>query len=277
MRRDRQQGLGVVALKRQAAAQQRETPALQCVQRFEFRLQLRDAALERFDVARIQAQVGRHEPQPEARLHLGRRQPPHEAAQRGQFAPGQQVGCAGLHDVGRRVRVARQHRMAHGFVEVPVRLEPAPGRAMQRTAFVARQPFQARQQDLAQQRMHAIPGLAVVAADLADEQVLAIEACQPQRHVRTGVRQHQQRGAQGGAETVAQGQPREQRQLIGRQVRQHFAFEVAGKGLRVAHLHPGIRGAALGLPVDHEQLQTGHPAIGEWVFRSIVTAHSGLS
>ncbi|MNX90274.1 hypothetical protein D3C86_1223170 [compost metagenome] len=155
--------------------------------------------------------------------------------------------------------------MAHGLVGVAASLEPAPGRMVQRAHVVRRAERKARQEHLAQQRVQAIPALAVVAADLADEEVLRIQVRKARGHARHGLRLPEQRGAQRRAETVAGRHAGEQVEVFRRQAHQHFALEIACEGLRVAHLDRRETAAMLGLEIDREQLQAGDPAVGEVV------------
>ncbi|MCY1453553.1 hypothetical protein D9M71_705560 [compost metagenome] len=57
----------------------------------------------------------------------------------------------------------------------------------------------------------------------------------------------------------------EQAQVLGLQTHQHLAFEIAGKGTRIAHLNTVKTPALLGFEVNREQLQASHPAIGQLV------------
>ncbi|MNL02476.1 hypothetical protein D3C87_1229850 [compost metagenome] len=177
--------------------------------------------------------------------------------------------------------LARGHGLAHGLVDEAMVAEPLPRDAVHRALFGLAALAQAPAQGFAQQRMQAVPGLALGAGlDRHDEQVLAL---QPREQRRRGgvVRGPAEQGrAQRRAETAA-GRDADQQVEIGRrQVRQHFLFEIGGEGLRVLHVgaHEVARQlacthaqflAAL-LPVDGQQLQAGGPAVAQFVQRQCI-------
>ncbi|MNQ68972.1 hypothetical protein D3C85_835450 [compost metagenome] len=136
---------------------------------------------------------------------------------------------------------------------------------MQGRQFFRRLGLQARAQHLAQQRVQAIPGFAIVALDLGDEQVVAVEPRQLSEHPRQRVGLTEQSRAQRCTEALADRGTGEQTQVVGRQAHQHLAFEIAGEGVGIAYLYAVEPRYLLGLEVDGKQLQAGNPAIGKFV------------
>ena len=202
-RLDRLHGIGVVALHGEAATQQRDTVTLRLIDRLRVALHAPQAGAQPVQIAGVHLQVGGHQQQPEAGLHMLVRQTPHQARQPGQRAARQQVLGAGFHQVGGRRQLARLHRMTHRLVDVAVRAEPAPCGAVKRPDGGVAEPGSARLQHLAQQRMQPVPGFLVMRTDLADEQIVTVQAHEARRHAGQRMRLAQQRRAQRRTETIA--------------------------------------------------------------------------
>ncbi|MNJ29117.1 hypothetical protein D3C77_236750 [compost metagenome] len=225
--------------------------------------QLGHALLDGGVIAGVQRQVRHHQLQADAAGGLlgwqAAQQPRHLA----EVALVQQVIGAGFDDVGSGFGIAGLHRMAHGLVEMPMGTEPAPGGGVQVRRAGIGLGLQATEQDLAQQWVQAIPGLLVMALDLGDEQVVAVQAGQLGEHPGDGMGLAQQGCAQRGAKAFADRHPGQQAQVVRRQAHQHFTLEVTGKGTGIAHLDPVEATALLGLQVHGKQLQPRDPAIGQ--------------
>ncbi|MNV05536.1 hypothetical protein D3C71_958770 [compost metagenome] len=165
--------------------------------------------------------------------------------------------------------------MAHGFIKVFMVAEPATCSGVQGLSLLQRAGLKTRTQYAAQQRMQAIPGFAVVALDLSNEQIVAVEPRQLGHHARDGVGLTEQRRAQRGAEAFADRSARQQTQVFRFQANQHLTFEILGEGVGIADLHPVKPGHLLGLEIDSKQLQAGDPAVGEFVQHGSVARVDG--
>ncbi|MNJ61654.1 hypothetical protein D3C77_574560 [compost metagenome] len=155
--------------------------------------------------------------------------------------------------------------MANRLVDKALFEEPVPGDRMEFALLFLGLTAQVVAQDFAQQRMEAVPGFPVVALDLSNEQVLAVQAGQLAHHPGNGMRLADQPGTQGRGKAVAKRSAGQQLQVSRGQVLQHFLLEVLCKCTRTTNLHAVKATAVLGLQVDREQLQAGHPAIGQVV------------
>ncbi|MCY1401983.1 hypothetical protein D9M71_171130 [compost metagenome] len=111
--------------------------------------------------------------------------------------------------------------------------------------------------------MQAIPGFAIVALDLGNEQVVAVQPSQLGEHPRQRMGLAEQGRTQRCTEALAYRSTGEQAQVVGLQAYQYFTFEIAGKSVGIAYLYAVEPRYLLGLEVDGKQLQAGHPPIGE--------------
>ncbi|MCY1559847.1 hypothetical protein D9M68_969230 [compost metagenome] len=129
---------------------------------------------------------------------------------------------------------------------------------MHRALLRLRPGGKAAKQRLAQQRMNAIPGLGVVAADGRDKEVVRHHPRQALPDVCRVPGPTQDIRAQRHAEALADGHAGEHVEVFGGEVNQHLAFEEAGEGACVAQLRGGIGagrrgGVAAGLPAAQAQ------------------------
>ncbi|MCY1177650.1 hypothetical protein D9M73_179660 [compost metagenome] len=169
----------------------------------------------------------------------------------------------GFDNLGRNLKIAGQYGVAHRLVDMPLFEQPVARHCMEFFLFLLGLTAQMLAQYLAQQRVEAVPGFPVVALDLGDEQVIAVEAGQLAHHPGNRVRLANKPGAQGGGEAIADRRTRQQLPVFEWQVDQHLLLEVLRKGPGASHLHTIDAAAVPGFQVDSEQLQASHPTVGQ--------------
>ncbi|MNP25731.1 hypothetical protein D3C76_1185530 [compost metagenome] len=178
----------------QVALQDSQRIALLAVEFCVMDLQMVKGLVQCLEVTRVQLQMSNHQLQAIAFCCLFCRQALEQTGNLAEVSLGEQIIGAGFDDIGSCLDVAGPHRMTHRFIEVIVLAEPHAGDGVQHL-FLLRPGRQPRTQYAAQQRVQAIPGLAVVALDLGNEQVVAIEPRQLGHHAGDGVRLADQRRA----------------------------------------------------------------------------------
>ena len=122
-----------------------------------------------------------------------------------------------------------------------------------------------RKQHFAQQGMKAIPAFVLMATDLDDEQIAAVQPDQPRGHARNGVRLADQGRAQGCAKAAADRHAGQQLLVVLGELLQDLALEILGEGTRIAQCSGRKASPLLRLDIQREQLQSGDPAVGQIV------------
>ncbi|EDT42252.1 hypothetical protein BamMEX5DRAFT_1941 [Burkholderia ambifaria MEX-5] len=162
---------------------------------------------------------------------------------------------AALRERIRGLDLARRIRMTRGFLRHPVRIEPRGRASMQRAALRGRPPRQAVAQRIAHQGMQPAP-VGVIRRD--EQRRIAREPCEPVGRSRVV----EQRGAQRRMQAVGDARARQERGVVGAQVREQQLDEpVAGavhaRGERVDGLPRIGRARHRG----HRELQPERPAV----------------
>ncbi|MNH16927.1 hypothetical protein D3C79_765790 [compost metagenome] len=152
--------------------------------------------------------------------------------------------------------------MAYRFGEQFALGEPVRRAAMQFGLRGAVAAFQARGEEVAEQRMKAIPGLAVIGLDAKDQQIVFVQALQHGLRRVTAGHRLRQRGIEAPADADAFHEGRKLGGQMGHDVFSQVALQVVGAPAHFAQRATRIRIAA---QEDDDQLQGGRPAAGELV------------